>query len=105
MQIAKWFTTAEWWTIQVVGTDSFGQPKYDWAKDKDITGRLRQLNASEKYSSNTVGTESTHRFYTEELGISNTDRIKVNNIFYDVIRSNNVMNFGEFAQVDCKLVE
>jgi len=104
MNIAKWFTDAEWHTA-VEGTDDFGQTTYTWTKHKDIQGRMRQLNASERNTSETTGTVSTHRFYTKEFGIGNTDKIKFDNKFYQVIRSNNVMNFSEFAQLDCELTE
>jgi head-tail adaptor len=104
MGISKYFETVELWREQDV-VDDFGQTVKAWVKLKDIQGRIRQLGASEKYSSDIDNTISTHRLYTFELGITNTDQVKFDTKFYRVIRSNNVMNMGRFAQVDLELIE
>ena len=104
MNISKYYETLELWREQNT-TDAFGQTIKEWVKLKDIQGRVRQLNASETYSADKDSTTSTHRLYTDELEINVTDRIKFEDKFYRVVRSNNVMNFDRFAQVDLELVE
>ena len=103
MAIEDYFETAELWREQDV-IDAFDQTVKEWVKLKDIEGRMRQLNSIETYTSEKDFTVASQRFYTFEFDVRVSDKIKFDGSEYLIIKSNNVMNFDIFNQVDCELI-
>jgi SPP1 family predicted phage head-tail adaptor len=85
--------------------DEWGNPVEVWADHIIVEGKLRQLSGSELYQSRKETPVATHRLYCRLDDITVNDRIVFNDEIYDIIRVNDVMNFGELMQVDAEYVQ
>lgn len=73
---------------------TYGQPS-------EIQGRIRFLSGSDRIMGDKETYISDHRLYCgASVDISNGDRVEFSGEEFDVVAVNDVMNFGEFLQVE-----
>lgn len=85
-------------------TDSFGNVIKVYSYYKTVQGRIRQLGASETYTSDKDTQIYTHRLYLRPDDIRESDEIDDSGVRYAVKTINNVMGFDALYQVDLERV-
>jgi hypothetical protein len=78
-----------------------------WVNNLSFRGciKYKNLSAYEKSIHDKNEVESTHRLYCDILDIKKKDRIIHNDITYEVVFVNNVMQMNKHLQIDLKVVE
>lgn len=87
-----------------ISYDDFGSPTEAYTALKTASGRIRMLNASERFVNDKETQIGTHKLYTREADIKASDRVVYRGNKYHVLYVNNVMNFNELYQVEMELV-
>lgn len=85
-------------------TDAWGNTIQSWATHLTVKGLIRQLSGSQPSISQNDIAISSHRMYCRVVDITTNDRVVYGGKYYDVVRVNNVMNFGELLQVDLDVI-
>ena len=107
-QIDKYFESG--WSIwrNTPGKDASGGLVKTWTKYKDVVGRLAARSGSFGGGLNMTNNKMTEthslRFYCPVEVIRAGDEIRKGTKRYEVMFSNNVMEFGVFMQVDVQEV-
>ena len=86
-------------------TNSYGEVINTWSKDRTVAGRIRSLTGNESFVAGSEHQISTHRLYTNDFNISESNRIIFGSNTFDVIFVKNPMSFDQFCEVDLQLVK
>ncbi len=85
--------------------DARGANIKTYTKDRDIVGRMRMLKGNEQMSASKPTYFATHRLYTKDKNILQTDKIKHKNRMYEIRAINDVMYYERHWQIDLELIE
>lgn len=70
-----------------------------------VAGRIRPLSGREQANSMRENVFSTHRLYTAVADILEGDRVVYGGVTYEINFVFDPMNFGQFLQIDMKVVQ
>ncbi len=76
-----------------------------FAKVADIQGRMRPQSSGIRGAAEKDTYFEGHRFYTDHFDIQPGDRLRKDGQEYRAISPMNPMQFDEFLQVDCEVIE
>lgn len=103
--ITDYFEDVEVWRATKT-TDSYGNTVYGpYALYETIQGRIDKESGQEEYLSQKDTERTTHVLYTESSEATISDKIKFDGDLYEVLYSDNVMNYGRLYQVLLELIK